>query len=221
MKIDWETVSQWRHYWVGWADFAQVLIQKCVAMGTLTARFYSNLVQRYNLVFLTKLQIFVRIDWEMTSQWRHYCFGGTRSFRSAPLRKCCHGNSKGSTLKLLPFNKFLYIFRKSQQIWLNYLSPSLSQKISSVVPNTPGRIGLSQWQNICKSKNVFDHCRLCFSVEAMVLLMQNFSWKLSKLLGSITRWYLFNTWFCISYFIVLWIRLLTTISQIVCIHHLW
>ena len=47
--------------------------------------------------------------------------------------------------KLLPFSKFLYIFRKSHQIWLNYLSPSLSygRKTSRVVPNTPpGRIGL-------------------------------------------------------------------------------
>ena len=41
-------------------------------------------------------------------------------------RKCCHSNSKGSALKLLPFNKFLYICRKSHQIWLNYLSLSLS-----------------------------------------------------------------------------------------------
>ena len=37
-------------------------------MGTLTARFYSNLVQKYNIIFLTKLQIFVKIDREMTSQ---------------------------------------------------------------------------------------------------------------------------------------------------------
>ena len=66
-------------------------------------------------------------------------FWRTRSSRSAPLRKCCHGNRKGSTLKFLPFSKFLYIFRKSHKIWLNYLSPSLSywQKTSKVVPNTP------------------------------------------------------------------------------------
>ena len=73
-------------------------------------------------------------------------FWRTQSFRSAPSRKCCHGNSKGSTLKRLPFNKFLYIFRKSHQIWLNYLSSSSSyaQKTSRVVPNTPpGRIGLN------------------------------------------------------------------------------
>ena len=72
-------------------------------------------------------------------------FWRARSFRSTPPRKCCQGNNKGSTLKLLPFSKFLYIFRKSHQIWLNYLSPSLSygQKTSRVVPNTPpGRIGL-------------------------------------------------------------------------------
>ena len=37
-------------------------------MGTLTARFYSNLVQKYNIVILTELQIFVKIDQEMTSQ---------------------------------------------------------------------------------------------------------------------------------------------------------
>ena len=71
-------------------------------------------------------------------------FWRTRSSQSVPQRKCCHGNSKGSTLKLLPFNKFLYIFRKSHQIWLNYLSPSLSygQKTSRVVPNTPRHTGL-------------------------------------------------------------------------------
>ena len=82
----------------------------------------------------------------MTSQCRHYCFWRTRSLQSTPPRKCCHDNSKGSTLKLLPFNKFLYIFRKSHQIWLNYLSSSLSygQKTSRVVPNIPpGRIGLN------------------------------------------------------------------------------
>ena len=66
-------------------------------------------------------------------------FWRTRSFQSAPPRKCCHGNSKGPTLELLLSNNFLYIFRKSQQIWLNYLSPSLSygQQTSRVVPNTP------------------------------------------------------------------------------------
>ena len=53
-------------------------------------------------------------------------FWRTQSFGSAPLRKCCHGNKKRSTLNLLPSNKFLYLFRKSHQIWLNYLSPSLS-----------------------------------------------------------------------------------------------
>ena len=34
-------------------------------METLTAR---NLVQRYNVLVLTKLQMFVKIDREMTSQ---------------------------------------------------------------------------------------------------------------------------------------------------------
>ena len=60
--------------WMGW--FRISVDSKCVAMGTLTARFCSNLIQRYNLVFLTKLQIFVKIDWEMASQWLHYCFAG-------------------------------------------------------------------------------------------------------------------------------------------------
>ena len=54
-------------------------------------------------------------------------------------RKCCHGNNKGSILELLLLNKFLYIFRKSHQIWLNYISHSLSyrQKTSRAMPNTP------------------------------------------------------------------------------------
>ena len=73
-------------------------------------------------------------------QFAYYCFGGT------PPRKCCHGSSNGSILKFLLLNKFLYIFRKSHQIWLNYLSPFLScgQKSSRVVPNTP------PWQNRVK-----------------------------------------------------------------------
>ena len=44
------------------------------------------------------------------------------------------------------FNKYPIYFQESHQIWLNYLSPSLSygQKTLRVVPNTPpGRIGLS------------------------------------------------------------------------------
>ena len=64
----------------------------------------------------------------------------TRSFRSALSRKCCHGSSKGSILELLLLKKFLCIFRKSHQIWLNYLSHSLlsyGQKSSRVLPNTP------------------------------------------------------------------------------------
>ena len=44
----------------------------------------------------------------------------------APLKKCCHGNSKGSTLKLLPFKKVPRYFQEIHQIWLNYLSPSPS-----------------------------------------------------------------------------------------------
>ena len=58
----------------------------------------------------------------------------------------CPGVFVRGDFVLEPFNKFLYIFRKSHQIWLNYLSPSLSygQKTSRVVPNTPpGRIGLN------------------------------------------------------------------------------
>ena len=72
-------------------------------------------------------------------------FQRTRFSRSASPRNCCHGNSKRSTFKPLPFSKFLYILRESHQIWLNYLSPSLNsgQETSRVVPNTPGRIGLT------------------------------------------------------------------------------
>ena len=109
-------------------------------MGTLTVQFYSNLVQRYNVVFLRKLQIFVKIDKEINVL-------EDSIFLKRPPRKCCHGNSKGSTLKLLPFNKFLFIFKKSHQIWLNYLSPSLSygQKTQGWcrTPPPPGRIGLN------------------------------------------------------------------------------
>ena len=52
-------------------------------------------------------------------------FWRTESFQSAPSRRCWHGKSKRSILKLLLLNKFLYIFRKSHQIWLSYLSHSL------------------------------------------------------------------------------------------------
>ena len=55
-------------------------------METLTGWFYSNLVQRYNVVFLTKLQFFVKINWEITSQWGHYCFGGL-DLPKAPLQE--------------------------------------------------------------------------------------------------------------------------------------
>ena len=78
-------------------------------MGTLTARFHSNLVQRYNIVFLTKLQIFVKIDREMTSQGRHYCFGGL-DLPEAPLQ----GSVAMATVKHLHSNFYLltnfYIF---------------------------------------------------------------------------------------------------------------
>ena len=67
-------------------DFASVLIQKCVSMGILTARFYPNLPQRHNIVFLTKIQIFVKIDIDMTSQWCHYYFGGL-DLLEAPLQE--------------------------------------------------------------------------------------------------------------------------------------
>ena len=104
-------MSQWRHYWYGWVDLAQVLIQKCVAMGTLTVWFYSNLLQRYNLIFLTNLQIFVRIDWEITSQWRHYCFGGL-DLSESPLQE----NVAMATAKYLRSNFYLltnsYIFSR-------------------------------------------------------------------------------------------------------------
>ena len=52
-------------------------------------------------------------------------FWRTRSFQSAPPRKCYHGNSKRFTLKLLPFNKFLYISGKFTN--LVELSLSLSE----------------------------------------------------------------------------------------------
>ena len=62
----------------------------------------------------------------MTSQWHHYCFGGL-NVSEAPLQESvAMATAKDLHSKLLPFNKFLYIFRKSHQIWLNYLSPSLS-----------------------------------------------------------------------------------------------
>ena len=134
-------------------------------MGTLTARFYSNWVQRYNVVFLTNYKLFVKIDQEMTS----LLFWRTRSSQSAPPRKCCHGNSKGSTLKLLPFNKFLYIFRKSHQIWLNYLSPSLSygQITSRVVPNTP-----PPGQD--RVNSCFRHHYIVTDIDPLTLLNMNF-----------------------------------------------
>ena len=88
------------------------------------------------------MQNFVEIDSEMTSQR----LGKLDLFQALfQERKCCHGNSKVPILNLLLLNIFLYIFKKSHQNWLNYLSPSLSygQKASRVVPNTPpGRIGL-------------------------------------------------------------------------------
>ena len=86
-------------------------------------------------------------------------FWRTRSSWSTPPRKCCHGNSKGSTIKLLPFNKFLDIFRNGYKIWLNYLSPSLSyvQKTSRSGAEHPpplGRVGLTnpcQWTRMLRS----------------------------------------------------------------------
>ena len=75
-----------------------------------------------------------------------------QSFLSALPKNCCHGNSKRFILKLLLLSKFLYIFRKSHQIWLYYLSPSLSygQKTSRVVPNTlpQTRIGLMNFGDL-------------------------------------------------------------------------
>ena len=62
-------------------------------------------------------------------------------------RKCCNGNSKGSILKILLLNKFRYIFRKSHQIWLSYLSlPELWAKNLKVgAEHPPGRIGLKKF----------------------------------------------------------------------------
>ena len=115
-------------------------------MGTLTAQFYSNLVQKYNVVFLTKLRIFVKIDLEMTSQRRHYHFGGL-DLPQVPLQESVAvATAKDLHSNVYLFDNFVYIFRKSHQIWLNYLSPSLSygQKTLRVVPNTPRAAGQGQ-----------------------------------------------------------------------------
>ena len=75
----------------------------------------------------------------------------TRSFLTTLPRKCCYGNSKWSILRLVLSNKSLYIFRKSYQIWLNDLSPSLSygqkpQGWCRTPPPPTGRIGLNRYK---------------------------------------------------------------------------
>ena len=91
-------------------------------MGTLTARFYSNLVRRYNVVFLTNLQIFVKIDREIMLHWRHYCFGGL-DLPEAPLKE----SVAMATAKDLHSNFYLLTnpiyFQESHQIWLNIFLP--------------------------------------------------------------------------------------------------
>ena len=104
----------------------------------------------------------------MTSQWPHYCFGGL-DLSKAPLKESvAMATAKESTPKLLPFNKFQYIFRKSHQIWLNYLSPTLSygQETSRVVPTTPGRIGSIPcfWLIFANFQKEVD----CLSVESLI-----------------------------------------------------
>ena len=115
-------------------------------MGTLTVRFYSNLVQRYNVVYLTKLQIFVKIDGEITSQRRHYCFGGL-DLHEAPLQE----SVAMATAKDLHSN---FYFLTSSHIFsgkspnLVALSFSLSELQAKKpqgwcrIPSPPGRIGL-------------------------------------------------------------------------------
>ena len=140
--------------WMGW--FCISADSKMCCHGNINSPILLKFATKIKLSISNKITNFcsdwLRNDVTVTS----LLFWRTQSFRSAPPRKRCHGNSKESTLKLLPFTKFLYIFRKSHQIWLNYLSPSLSygQKASRVVPNTPpppGKIGLRQPTFWCES----------------------------------------------------------------------
>ena len=57
--------------WIGW--FRISANSKMCRHGNINNLIYSNFLQRYNVVFLTKLEIFVKIDWAIMSQWRHYC----------------------------------------------------------------------------------------------------------------------------------------------------
>ena len=85
---------------------------------------HGNMNNLILLIFSTKVQFGIsnkitKLCWEWLRNdvtVTSLLFCRTWSFVSALSRKCCHGNS---ILKLLLFNKFLYIFRKSHQIWLN------------------------------------------------------------------------------------------------------
>ena len=112
--------------------------------GTKVQHSMSNKIKKLRLDCL-------RNDFTVTS----LLFWRTRSFLSTLPRKFCYGNSKGSILKLLLSNKFLYIFRKSHQIWLNYLSPFLhyGQKTAWLVTNK-GRIGLSKRHIVSKNEDI-------------------------------------------------------------------
>ena len=148
MKIDWETVSQWRHYWVGWADFAYVLIQKMCCHGNINSPILLKFGTQIQLSICNKITNFVKIDWEMTSQWRHYCFGGL-NLSEVPLQE----SVAIATAKDLHSNFYLlnnsYIF-SGKITDLVELSFSLSElraknlKSGAKHPPPPGRIGLRQ-----------------------------------------------------------------------------
>ena len=102
-----------------------------VKFGTKIQRSISN-----------KLQIFVKIYWEMTSQWRHYCFGGL-DLSEAPPRKCCHGNSKRSTLKLVLKNSYIFSGKVISLVELSFFFSELWAKNLKGGALPPGRIGLT------------------------------------------------------------------------------
>ena len=106
--------------WMGW--FCISANSKMCCHGNINSPILLKFGTKIQRSISNKIQIFVKINSEMTS----LLFWRTRSSQCTHPRKCCHGNSKGFTLKLLHFNKFLYIFKKIHQIWLNYFSPSLS-----------------------------------------------------------------------------------------------
>ena len=105
-------------------------------MKTLTACFYSNLVQRYNIVSLTKLQIFVKIDFrnDLTVAPLLSIF----DLPEVPLQESvAMATGKDIYSNFYILTNPIY-FQGNHQIWMNYLSPSLSygQKTSRVLPNT-------------------------------------------------------------------------------------